>query len=224
MSIKDWPATERPREKLLTQGASSLTDAELLAIFLRTGVIGKSAVDLARQLLSEFGTLRALLEADLDSFSSHLGLGTAKYVQLQAVIEMSKRHLVAKLQKGTALQNSQLVKDFLITQLRSEPHEVFGCIFLDSKHRVINYENLFYGTINQSTVYPRQVLKRCLYFNTAAVIFAHNHPSGNNEPSESDKMLTKQLVDALSYIDVKVLDHLIIGDDEPFSMAEWGMF
>lgn len=224
MSIKDWPATERPREKLLTQGASSLTDAELLAIFLRTGVIGKSAVDLARQLLSEFGTLRALLEADLDSFSSHLGLGTAKYVQLQAVIEMSKRHLVAKLQKGTALQNSQLVKDFLITQLRSEPHEVFGCIFLDSKHRVINYENLFYGTINQSTVYPRQVLKRCLYFNTAAVIFAHNHPSGNNEPSESDKMLTKQLVEALSYIDVKVLDHLIIGDDEPFSMAEWGMF
>lgn len=224
MSIKDWPATERPREKLLTQGASSLTDAELLAIFLRTGVIGKSAVDLARQLLSEFGTLRALLEADLDSFSSHLGLGAAKYVQLQAVIEMSKRHLVAKLQKGTALQNSQLVKDFLITQLRSEPHEVFGCIFLDSKHRVINYENLFYGTINQSTVYPRQVLKRCLYFNTAAVIFAHNHPSGNNEPSESDKMLTKQLVDALSYIDVKVLDHLIIGDDEPFSMAEWGMF
>lgn len=224
MSIKDWPATERPREKLLTQGASSLTDAELLAIFLRTGVIGKSAVDLARQLLSEFGTLRVLLEADLDSFSSHLGLGTAKYVQLQAVIEMSKRHLVAKLQKGTALQNSQLVKDFLITQLRSEPHEVFGCIFLDSKHRVINYENLFYGTINQSTVYPRQVLKRCLYFNTAAVIFAHNHPSGNNEPSESDKMLTKQLVEALSYIDVKVLDHLIIGDDEPFSMAEWGMF
>lgn len=129
MSIKDWPATERPREKLLTQGASSLTDAELLVIFLRTGVIGKSAVDLARQLLSEFGTLRALLEADLDSFSSLLGLGTAKYVQLQAVIEMSKRHLVAKLQKGTALQNSQLVKDFLITQLRSEPHEVFGCIF-----------------------------------------------------------------------------------------------
>lgn len=223
MSIKDWPAAERPREKLLVQGASSLTDAELLAIFLRTGVAGKSAVDLARQLLSEFGTLRALLNADLESFSSHLGLGTAKFVQLQAVIEMSKRHLLDKLQKGMALSNSQLVKDFLITQLRNEPHEVFCCLFLDSKHRMISHENLFYGTVNQSTVYPRQVLKRCLYFNAAAIILAHNHPSGNSEPSNSDKLLTKQLVDALSYIDVTVLDHLIIGEDEPFSMAEWDM-
>lgn len=223
MSIKDWPAAERPREKLLSQGATFLTDAELLAIFLRTGVTGKSAVDLARQLLSEFGSLRALLEADLKSFSSHLGLGTAKYAQLQAVIEMSKRHLVAKLQKGIVLESSQLVKDFLITLLRGEPHEVFCCLFLDNKHRVIGYENLFFGTINQSTVYPRQVLKRCLHFNAAATIFAHNHPSGNNEPSESDKILTKTLIEALSYIDVRVLDHLIIGDDEPFSMAEWGM-
>ncbi|UYZ84420.1 DNA repair protein RadC [Entomomonas sp. E2T0] len=223
MSIKNWPATERPREKLLAQGASYLTDAELLAIFLRTGVTGKSAVDLARQLLSEFGSLRALLEADLKSFSSHLGLGVAKFTQLQAVIEMGKRHLAEKLQKGTVMDNPQVVRDFLCAQLRDEPHEVFGCLFLDSKYRVIAYENLFYGSINESTVYPRQIIKRCLHFNAAAVIFTHNHPSGITEPSNNDKLLTKELINALSYVDIKVLDHLIIGEGEPFSMAEWGM-
>ncbi len=223
MSIKNWPATERPREKLLSQGAISLTDAELLAIFLRTGVVGKSAVDLARQLLSEFGSLRALLEADLKSFSSHLGLGVAKFTQLQAVIEMGKRHLAEKLQKGTVMDNPQVVRDFLCAQLRGEPHEVFGCLFLDSKYRVITYESQFYGSINESTVYPRQIIKRCLHFNAAAVIFTHNHPSGIAEPSNNDKVLTKELINALSYVDVKVLDHLIIGEGEPFSMAEWGM-
>ncbi|MFD1261866.1 RadC family protein [Entomomonas asaccharolytica] len=223
MSIKNWPATERPREKLLSQGAASLTDAELLAIFLRTGVAGKSAVDLARQLLSEFGSLRALLEADLKTFSSHLGLGVAKYTQLQAIIEMGKRHLAEKLQKGTVMDNPQVVRDFLCTQLRGEPHEVFGCLFLDSKYRVIAYENQFYGSINESTVYPRQIIKRGLHFNAAAIIFTHNHPSGIAEPSNNDKVLTKELIKALSYVDIKVLDHLIIGEGEPFSMAEWGM-
>lgn len=223
MSIKNWPATERPREKLLAQGASYLTDAELLAIFLRTGVSGKSAVDLARQLLSEFGSLRALLDADLNSFSSHLGLGAAKFAQLQAVIEMGKRHLAEKLQKGSVMDSPQIVSDFLCAQLRGEPHEVFGCLFLDSKYHVIAYENQFYGSINESRIYPRQIVKRCLYFNAAAVIFTHNHPSGNTEPSHSDKVLTKELIKALSYVDVKVLDHLIIGEDKPFSMAEWGM-
>lgn len=223
MSIKNWPATERPREKLLTQGAHYLTDAELLAIFLRTGVAGKSAVDLARQLLTEFGSLRALLEADLKSFSSHLGLGSAKFAQLQAVIEMGKRHLAERLQKGSVMDSPQLVKDFLSAQLRGETHEVFGCLFLDSKYRVIAYENLFYGSINESTIYPRQIVKRCLDLNGAAVIFTHNHPSGITEPSSNDKLLTKELIKALFYIDVKVLDHLIIGEGEPFSMAEWGM-
>lgn len=223
MSIKNWPATERPREKLLSQGAISLTDAELLAIFLRTGVVGKSAVDLARHLLSEFGSLRALLEADLKSFSSHLGLGVAKFTQLQAVIEMGKRLLAEKLQKGTVMDSPQVVRDFLCAQLRGEPHEVFGCLFLDSKYRVITYENQFYGSINESTVYPRQIIKRCLHFNAAAVIFTHNHPSGIAEPSNNDKVLTKELINALSYIDIKVLDHLIIGEGEPFSMAEWRM-
>lgn len=223
MSIKNWPATERPREKLLERGSGSLTDAELLAIFLRTGVAGKSAIDLARQLLSEFGSLRGLLEADVVSFCAHLGLGTAKYAQLQAVIEMGKRHLAERLQKGDALESPQLVKDFLCAQLRSEPHEVFGCLFLDNKHRVIVYENLFYGSINESTVYPRQIVKRSLHFNAAAVIFAHNHPSGIAEPSTSDKDLTQKLICALAFIEVRVLDHLIIGEGQPFSMAEWGI-
>lgn len=223
MSIKDWPATERPREKLLAQGAGRLTDAELLAIFLRTGVKGKSAVDLAKQLLTEFGSLRGLLEADLVSFSMHLGLGEAKYAQLQAVLEMSKRHLAEKLQKGSVMDNPQTVKDFLCAQLRSEPHEVFGCLFLDSKCRVICYENLFFGSVNESAVYPRQIIKRCLYFNAATVILTHNHPSGSTEPSHNDKLLTKAIIKALSYIDVKVLDHLIVGEGEPCSMAELGM-
>ena len=223
MSIKNWPASERPREKLLKYGAGVLTDAELLAIFLRTGVRGKSAVDLAKQLLSEFGSLRAILEADLSTFSSHLGLGEAKFAQLQAVLEMSKRHLAERLQKGSVMDNLQVVKDFLCAQLRGEPHEVFGCLFLDSKCCVIAYENLFFGSINESAIYPRQVIKRALYFNAASVILTHNHPSGNCEPSENDKGLTKALVNALSHIDVTVLDHLIIGEGEPFSMAEWGM-
>lgn len=223
MSIKDWPAYERPREKLLKQGAATLTDAELLAIFLRTGVHGKSAVDLARQLLSEFGSLRAILEADLHSFSSHLGLGEAKFAQLQAVLEMSKRHLAERLQKGSVMDSPQLVKDFLCAQLRGEPHEVFGCLFLDSKCRVIAYENLFFGSINESTVYPRQVIKRSLHFNAAFIILSHNHPSGNCDPSKNDRNLTNALINALSYIDVKVIDHLIIGEAEPFSMAEHGM-
>lgn len=223
MSIKDWPATERPREKLLTQGASRLTDAELLAIFLRTGVKGKSAVDLARQLLTEFGSLRALLESDLVSFSTHLGLGEAKYAQLQAVLEMSKRHLAERLQKGSVMDNPQTVKDYLCAQLRNEPHEIFGCLFLDSRCQVIGYENLFYGSVNESTVYPRQIIKRCLHFNAAAVILTHNHPSGSTEPSHNDKLLTEAIANALSYIDVKVLDHLVIGEGEPYSMAERGM-
>lgn len=223
MSIKDWPATERPREKLLAQGAGCLTDAELLAIFLRIGVKGKSAVDLAKQLLTEFESLRGLLEADLTSFSAHLGLGEAKYAQLQAVLEMSKRHLAERLQKGSVMDNPQTVKDFLCAQLRSEPHEVFGCLFLDSKCRVICYENLFFGSVNESAVYPRQIIKRALYFNAAAIILTHNHPSGSTEPSHNDKLLTEAIVKALSYIDVKVLDHLIIGEGEPYSMAEFGI-
>lgn len=222
MSIRDWPASERPREKLLEQGPSALTDAELLAIFLRTGVAGCSAVDLARRLLGEFGGLRRLLEADLAGFSAHLGLGPAKYAQLQAVLEMGRRHLAEGLRAGSALESPQAVRDYLKAQLRHEPHEVFACLFLDSKHRTLAFEVLFRGTIDSASVYPRQVVKRALAHNAAAVILSHNHPSGVAEPSQADLFLTRRLQDALGLIDVRVLDHFVIGDGEPLSLAEKG--
>ncbi|MGF7242187.1 DNA repair protein RadC [Pseudomonas oryzihabitans] len=222
MSIKDWPAQERPREKLLAQGAQALTDAELLAIFLRTGVAGKSAVDLARQLLGEFGSLRALLEADLAAFSAHLGLGPAKYSQLQAVLEMGRRHLAEGLRRDSALESPQQVRDYLKARLRHEPHEIFACLFLDTRHRVLAFEALSHGTIDGASVYPRQVVKRALAHNAAAVILTHNHPSGIAEPSQADRLLTTRLKDALALVDVRVLDHFIVGDGEPLSMAEYG--
>ncbi len=222
MSIKDWPAQERPREKLLERGAQALTDAELLAIFLRNGVAGKSAVDLARQLLGEFGSLRALLEADLAAFSAHLGLGPAKFSQLQAVLEMGRRHLAEGLKRDSALESPQQVRDYLKARLRHEPHEIFGCLFLDTRHRVLAFEALFHGTIDGASVYPRQVVKRALAHNAAAVILTHNHPSGIAEPSQADRLLTTRLKDALALIDVRVLDHFIVGDGEPLSMAEYG--
>ncbi|MFI8226376.1 DNA repair protein RadC [Pseudomonas sp. NPDC085632] len=222
MSIRDWPAAERPREKLLEQGSGSLSDAELLAIFLRTGVSGKSAVDLARHLLNQFGSLRVLLEADLTAFSEQLGLGPAKYAQLQAVLEMARRHLAERMRKKPALENPQVVRDYLKAMLRHEPHEVFGCLFLDSKHQVLNFEALFRGSIDNTSVHPREVVKRSLANNAAAVILCHNHPSGSTDPSQADRLLTKRLQKALELIDVRVLDHFIIGDGEPLSMAECG--
>ena len=223
MSIRDWPAAERPREKLLERGAASLSDAELLAIFLRTGVAGCSAVDLARRLLAEFGSLRALLEADLESFCGHLGLGVAKFVQLQAVLEIARRHLAEQLSRDSALESPQAVRDFLKARLRHEPHEVFACLFMDNRHRVLSFEVLFHGSIDSASVYPRQIVKRALAHNAAALILTHNHPSGIAEPSQSDRLLTRRIVDALALIDVRVLDHFIVGDGEPQSMAELGM-
>ncbi|TBU92530.1 RadC family protein [Phytopseudomonas dryadis] len=222
MSIRDWPAAERPREKLLTHGAAALSDAELLAIFLRTGVSGRSAVDLARHLLGDFGGLRALLQADLPSFSRHLGLGSAKFAQLQAVLEMARRHLAEQLQRDSALESPQAVRDYLKALLRHEPHEVFGCLFLDAKHRVLAFEALFHGSIDSASVYPRQVVKRALAHNAAALILTHNHPSGVVEPSQADRLLTQRLKEALALIEVRILDHFIIGDGEPLSMAEYG--
>lgn len=222
MSIRDWPAAERPREKLLETGPASLSDAELLAIFLRTGVAGQSAVDLARSLLSDFGSLRALLEADLGAFSARFGLGPAKFAQLQAVLEMARRHLAERLQRESALESPQAVRDYLKARLRHEPHEVFACLFLDSRHRVLAFEVLFHGSIDGASVYPRQVVKRALAHNAAALILTHNHPSGIAEPSQADRSLTRRLQDALALIDVRVLDHFIVGDGEPLSMAEHG--
>ncbi|MDH5516495.1 MAG: DNA repair protein RadC [Gammaproteobacteria bacterium] len=221
MSISNWPASERPREKLLLRGSAALSDAELLAIFLRTGVKGKSAVDLARELLDNFGGLRHLLCAEQADFCQHLGLGPAKFSQLQAVLEMAKRHLYEKMERGDALENPDATKHYLAAQLRTYKHEVFAGLFLDNRHRVIKFEELFSGTIDGASVYPREVVKKAMSYNAAAVIFAHNHPSGVAEPSQADKNITRRLSDALSLVDVRVLDHIIVGD-ELVSFAERG--
>jgi DNA repair protein RadC len=223
MSIKNWPADERPREKLLQRGAAALTDAELLAIFLRTGTPGKSAVDMARDLLSEYGSLQALLGADQQRFCRSNGLGDAKYAQLQAVLEMARRHFAEILQRGNALTSPEITRAYLSAQLRSYSFEVFACLFLDNQHRVIQWEELFRGTIDGASVYPREVAKRALFHHAAAVIFAHNHPSGINEPSQADRQITDKLKQALGLFDIRVLDHFIVGDGQPFSFAEHGM-
>ncbi len=223
MAIKDWPAEERPREKLLQRGASALTDAELLAIFLRTGTPGKSAVDLARELLDTFGSLKALLNADQAQFCLGLGLGAAKYAQLQAVLEMARRHFEEILQRGNALSSPDITRAYLSAHLRGYSYEVFACLFLDNQHRVIQLDEMFRGTLDSASVYPREVVKQALHHNAAAVIFAHNHPSGIAEPSQSDKLITDKLKQALGLFDIRVLDHFIIGDGQPYSFAEHGL-
>ena len=220
--IKNWPADERPREKLLARGAQALSDAELLAIFLRTGTRGKTAVDLSRELLTTFGSLRSLFEADEARFCQANGLGQAKFVQLQAVLEMSRRYLRERIQRGDALADPDAVRFYLTSRLRDRHSEVFACIFLDNRHRVIQYEELFYGTIDGASVHPREVVKQALKHNAAAVIFAHNHPSGVAEPSQADERITQRLKDALAVMDVRVLDHFIIGD-QVVSFAERGL-
>jgi len=222
MAIKDWPADERPREKLLHLGPQALSDAELLAIFLRTGVKGLSAVELARTLLTNFGSLRTLLEANQAQFCSEHGLGPAKFVQLQAVLEMSRRHLESTLTRGNALTDAESTKQYLQQRLRSYQHEVFACLFLDNKHRMIAFEELFRGTIDSANVYPREVVKQALFHNAAAVIFAHNHPSGVAEPSQADYSITERLKTALATVDIRVLDHIVVGDGEVVSFAENG--
>jgi DNA repair protein RadC len=222
MSIKEWPEDERPREKLLRQGAEVLSDAELLAIFLRTGVSGLSAVDLSRQLLGQFGSLRALLGADQRTFCAAHGLGPAKYVQLQAVLEMGKRHLAEQLQRGDALTSPHLTRSYLQAQLRDRPREVFALLLLDNQHRVIQFVELFFGTIDSATVWPREIVQIALKHNAAAVILAHNHPSGVAEPSRADRQITDRITAALALIDIRVLDHMVIGDGITVSFAERG--
>jgi DNA repair protein RadC len=222
MSIADWPAGERPREKLLQRGVAALSDAELLAIFLRTGVTGKSAVDLARELLARFGNLTQLFSASKKEFCGIHGMGQAKYVQLQAVLEMSRRALHEEMQCGDALNSPRAVREYLQLLLRTRQQEVFIAIFLDAQHRVIATEELFQGTLTQTSVYPREVVKRALAHNAAALIFAHNHPSGVAEPSESDRLLTDALRQALQLVDVRVLDHFIVAGAACLSFAEIG--
>lgn len=220
MAIPDWPISERPREKLLHKGVTTLSDTELLAIFLRTGIAGKSAVDLARELLLHFGSLTNIFAANQDRFCRLPGMGIAKYTQLQAVLEMARRALSEKLKNGNAMNSPEMVRDFLRLSLANKQHEVFIGIFLDAKNHTIATEELFSGTLTQASVYPREIVKRALHHNAAAIIFAHNHPSGIAEPSHADKILTQSLKQALAMIDVKVLDHFIIGNGTTMSFAE----
>lgn len=222
MAITDWPAAERPRERLLAQGPQALSDAELLAIFLRVGVAGESAVDLARRLLTAFGGLRGLLTASREDFCREKGLGDAKYTQLQAVLEMARRHLAERLRSGEAMSRPEEVASYLSAHLRDLRREVFGLLLLDSQHRVIAFERIAEGTLNAAAVYPREVVRAALRHNAAAVILAHNHPSGVNEPSPADRQLTERLVAALGLVDIRVLDHLIIGDGPALSFAQRG--
>lgn len=223
MKIADWPASERPREKLLTRGPASLSDAELLAIFLRTGIQGKSALDLARELLVQFSSLRVLIDSSQSELCQHGGLGPAKYAQLKAALELGRRYLEETLKRDAPLKSPEMTRHFLISRLRAYPYEVFACLFLDNRHRIIAFEELFTGTIDGASVHPREVIRRSLFHNAAAVIFAHNHPSGVSEPSQADKNITRRLADALGLIDIRVLDHFVIGDGESVSFAERGL-
>jgi DNA repair protein RadC len=223
MAIIDWPEGERPREKLLTQGSSALSDAELLAIFLRVGVVGKSAVDLARELLQVFGNLNGIFAASLQQISQIKGMGSSKYVQLQAIFEMSRRALAEEMQARDVMNSPQQVRNFLSLKLGSLPREVFLVMFLDAQNRVLAHEEMFVGTLTQTSVHPREIVKRALYYNAGAVILAHNHPSGVAEASRADEMITAQLKTALDLVDVRVLDHFIVAGNTTLSFAERGL-
>ena len=219
--LKDWPELERPREKLIHLGPASLSDAELLAIFLRTGVKGCHVVDLARQLLTSFGSLGAIFAASEEDFCARHGLGKAKYVQLQACLEMSKRYLAEKIrQTDCVLTSSQVTRDYLLSELRFETREIFAVLFLDNQHQVLTFERLFFGTLDAAAVYPRVVVEQALKHHAAAVILTHNHPSGVAEASLADKQITDKLMQALQLIDVRVLDHIIVAGNQCYSFAE----
>jgi len=223
MRINNWPETERPRERLLAHGAATLSNAELLAIFLRTGTPGKTALDLARDLLTSFGGLDKVLESDFDSFTQIKGLGSAKFCQLQATLELVRRHYDCKVVASENFTNQDLARKYLLGNFPNLEHETFACLLLDNKHKLLKFKTLFTGTINHAHIYPRIVAQACLKHNAAAIILAHNHPSGCIKPSESDKEVTEQLINTLELIDVRVLDHFIVGKNDVFSMAENGL-
>jgi len=220
MAISDWPVAERPRERLMAHGAAVLTDAELLAVLLRTGVRGKSAVDLGRELLAQFDGVAGLLAADLSAVK---GLGPAKRAQFAAALELARRSIEGRLKATSALTSPGAVRDFLRMTLGRQPHEVFVCLWLDAQHRVIGCEESFRGTLTQTSVYPREIVKAGLKANAAAVIFAHNHPSGAAQPSRADELLTRNLKDALALVEIKVLDHFVVAGSQAISFAERGL-
>jgi DNA repair protein RadC len=223
MTITTWPILERPREKLLTHGVSSLSDAELLAIFLRTGIPGKTALDIARELLSEYGSLKNLFHASPHEIVKKPSIGKAKYAALKAAIELGRRYLEEGIQIGETLNDSRLTKRFLINRLQDYSHEVFACLFLDNGNRVISFETLFHGTINEAVIYPREVVKRGLSLNAVKLILAHNHPSGDPSPSQADKNMTQILQQTLALVDIQVIDHIVIGNKQCTSFAELGL-
>ena len=222
MAITDWPDETRPRERLIRHGAGALSDAELLAIFLRVGVTGKSAVDLGRDMVGHFGSLTCLFRTSLAQFCGMHGLGPAKFAQLQAVMELAKRALAEELESGIALSSPQSVRAYLQLQLAGKMHESFMVLFLDVKNRLIATEELFRGTLTHTSVYPREVVKAALQHNAAALLLAHNHPSGTPNPSAADLAITQTLKHALEMIDVKVLDHFIVAGSRVYSFAEHG--
>lgn len=217
--IKECPASERPREKFLQQGAKSLSDAELLAIFLRTGVKGKDVLTLAQELIDTF-KIKGLYQLRLEDIKSIKGIGMAKYVQLQAVLELSQRYLLSSVNKGDSITSPSLMKDYLIGRLGNQVEEVFSVVFLDTQNRITEYEELFHGSISQAAIYPRVIVRKCIEYNAAAIIVAHNHPSGKLLASKEDITITKRLKEILDIIDVKLLDHFIVGKTDIFSMIE----
>ena len=223
MAITDWPADERPREKLMQKGVQYLSDAELLAIFLRVGVTGKTAVDLARDLLTQFGSLSNIFNASIKEINAVHGMGDSKYCQLQAIFEMSRRALAEEIKHQDALSSPEKVSDYLRLKLSRQEREVFVVLFLDAQNRVQSQETLFEGTLTQTSVYPREVVKRALHHNAASVIFAHNHPSGIAEQSRADELITQALKKALDLVDIRVLDHFIVAGHQTMSFAEGGL-
>jgi len=221
--INQWPVGERPRERLLDLGAQALSDAELLAVVLGSGTGGASALDIARQLLMQFGSLRRLLTADQGTLLDQRGLGPARYATLLAALELARRHYREALRAGPALNAPAATRQFLTAQLRDRPYEVFCCLHLDNRHRLIHFEEVFRGTIDGASVHPREIVRQALHYNAAALIFAHNHPSGVAEASQADELITRRLRDALALVDIRVLDHLIVGDNNCLSFAERGL-
>jgi DNA repair protein RadC len=222
MGISNWPSGERPRERLIAEGPQALSDAELLAVFLRVGVRGKSAVELARDAVSHFGSLQALFGASLPQFLAIHGMGPAKFAQLQAVKEMARRAFEEELQAGKTLSSPESVKHYLRMMFGGQRHESFVVLFLDVKNRLIQAREMFRGTLSHTSVYPREVVKEALTYNAANVMLAHNHPSGTPEPSEADLLLTRALKQALALIDIRVLDHFIVAGNQVHSFAEHG--
>ncbi len=224
MNLRDWPAAERPREKLLQGGAGQLSDAELLAVLLGTsGSRGMNVVDLARIMLVKYGSLRDLLQSNAPRLLDTPGMGPAGYCRLQAALELARRHYAEALRAGPLLDSPRATRDFLIARLRDSPHELFCCLHLDNRHRLIAFDELFRGTIDGASVHPREVVKQALARNAAALILAHNHPSGVAEPSQADELITRRLREALALVDIRVLDHLIVADTGCLSFAERGL-